>query len=293
VMNKKVANAWKMKLLQSLSRLEDKDTLNQALGELHQIILLMQPSQISSFTYQISKQSPNASLAARKAMLQLLQFLVTQHPLHCNIEKVVELIVNHARYPELAIKEQCQQTMSSTVRHTFQHSHCSLAKGGEGNMMVLLDSLFAVFSEQTATTKEAAGSCLAMAVRPSDAIVPVTITATARNIEDVRHTFRQLDKHGCKLTLPKETIVLPNGTVLLFVQSTEKTKALHATLTSFLKFFPAGWTVEPFSKVEGERVVYGNALNFNRTKPALFARRRIFPSRVPPQALRRLIALRR
>ena len=160
-------------------------------------------------------------------------------------------------------------------------------------MMVLLDSLFAVFSEQTATTKEAAGSCLAMAVRPSDAIVPVTITATARNIEDVRHTFRQLDKHGCKLTLPKETIVLPNGTVLLFVQSTEKTKALHATLTSFLKFFPAGWTVEPFSKVEGERVVYGNALNFNRTKPALFARRRIFPSRVPPQALRRLIALRR
>jgi len=247
-MNKKAANVWKNKLLQSLSRLDDKDTLLQALGELHQIILFMRPHQISTFIYQLSKQSQTASLAARKSLLQLLQFLATQHPQHCNANNMVDLIVKHARHPEQTIQQQCQNTMSAIVRHVFPHS--SLNKDGSGHFFSALDPLFAVFSEQTTTTKETAGACLAVAIRPYEPTLPVTITANARNLEDVRHAFRRLEKAGCRISLPKETVVLPNGSILLFANSAAKIKLLQETLSSKQGVLPSNWKVEDFSSVE-------------------------------------------
>lgn len=67
------SQAWKNHLLQSLQRLEDKDTMTIALGELLSIALHLTPTQLSPLLHSLSKLSPTLPLPSRVGALALLE----------------------------------------------------------------------------------------------------------------------------------------------------------------------------------------------------------------------------
>ena len=129
--SKKVANAWKNHVLQSLSRLEDKDTLSRSLGEIHQIVLMMQPHQVQPFLYQLKRHPKNATLATRKSILEIIEYACLIHPQATATTKamhtIMDIILDSARGVEDAIKEGCVSAMSAVMRYSFPNS--GFAKG--------------------------------------------------------------------------------------------------------------------------------------------------------------------
>ena len=69
--------------------------------------------------------------------------------------------------------------MSACMRFSFPNSPYSK---GEGRLVGLLEGLLSVYSEQQLTTKEAAGNCIAVAIRPLPPMIPIQITGNIRSM---------------------------------------------------------------------------------------------------------------
>jgi hypothetical protein len=128
-------------------------------------------------------------------------------------------------------------------------------------LSALLEDMIGVFSEQSVTTKECVGSCIAVAVKPMDVMIPITISGNIRNIEDLRHALRPT-----KIPIPKETVIIANRMALIFIRSRSKILAMHSALSSAI--LPSSYKVEPFTKLEtfylnqsGKRHVAALAVN--------------------------------
>ena len=248
-LGRKAASAWKNHLLKCLVKLEDKDTLSRSLGEVHQIIQMMQPHQVQPFLYQISRQPKTVSLLTRRSMLDLVSYVCFVHPQATATTKtmnlILDIILSAARGVEEALRDDCVSAMSSCVRHSFPNSaYAPSAKGGvPGGLSSMLENMFSVFSEQSLTTKETSGACIAAAIEPLDVSIPLTISGNIRSMEDLRHALRPT-----KIPLPKSTVIIANRMALLFVRGRQNILAMHEALSSAI--LPANYKVEPLTRLE-------------------------------------------
>ena len=109
--------------------------------------------------------------------------------------------------------------------------------------MGLLEGLFSVFGEQQLSTKETAGNCVSVAIRPMPPLIPVHISGNIKTMEDLRHALRPT-----KIPIPKETVVVPNRMSLMFFRGKEMVTGMHSALSSAI--LPVGYVVEKLTKVE-------------------------------------------
>ncbi|GMH89020.1 hypothetical protein TrST_g11153 [Triparma strigata] len=242
--SKKAAAAWKNHVLQSLSRLEDKDTLSRSQGEIHQIVLMMQPHQVQPFLYQLSRHPASSSLATRRSILQIVEYTCLVHPQATATAKsmntIMDIVLSGARGVEDATREGCVSAMSGCMRFSFPNSPYSKCENRLGS---LLEDLFSVYSEQQLTTKEAAGNCIAAAIKPLPPMIPIQITGNIRSMEDLRHALRPT-----KIPIPKETVIIANRMALMFFRGKSAVSAMHQALSSAI--LPAGYVVERLSDME-------------------------------------------
>lgn len=247
--------AWKNHLLQCLVKLEDKDTLSRSLGEIHQIVQMMLPHQIQPFFYQLSRQPRTPwSLLTRRSILELVSYTCLIHPQATATTKsmncIMTIILNAARGVEEALRDDCVAAMSSCIRYSFPNSaFYPSAKSVEdpntssSGLSALLEDMMGVFSEQSVTTKECVGSCIAVAIKPIDVVIPVTISGNVRNMEDLRHALRPT-----KIPIPKDTVIISNRMAMMFIRSRRSILAMHSALSSAI--LPSSFKVEPFTKLE-------------------------------------------
>jgi hypothetical protein len=181
---------------------------------------------------------------------------------------IMGAILNAARGVEEALRDDCVAAMSSCIRHSFPNSaYYPSAKSvqdpavNSSGLSALLEDMMGVFSEQSVTTKECVGSCIAVAIKPMDVMIPITISGNIRNIEDLRHALRPT-----KIPIPKETVIIANRMAMIFIRSRPKILAMHSVISSAI--LPSSYKVEPFTKMEsfylnqsGKRHVAALAVN--------------------------------
>ena len=211
-------------------------------------MLMMQPHQVQPFLYQLKKFPRKASLATRKGILDVIEYTCLVHPQVTATTKamhtIMDIVLESARGVEDAIRESCVSAMSAVMRYSFPNSGFATGRRFSG----LLEGFFSVFGEQQLSTKDTAGNCVAVAIRPMPPLLPVQISGNIRTMEDLRHALRPT-----KIPIPKETVVVPNRMALMFFRGKEMVQGMHSALSSAI--LPPGYTVEKLSKVREANAV--------------------------------------
>ncbi|CAI5461477.1 unnamed protein product [Closterium sp. Yama58-4] len=159
-------NDVKKSLLVALGKLNDRDTQQNAVGDLQNIVECLPPEGIPVFLSCLYETDSTHRTFVRKECLRQFAILaVTFGPLLSpHLPKIVAAVVRRLRDPESTLIESCAEAMATLVQHVPPPPHDTvpgaIPLGGFGAMGVYVRPLLDTLGEQSRNSQAGAAICL-------------------------------------------------------------------------------------------------------------------------------------
>jgi hypothetical protein len=246
---------WQNHLLDTLSRLEQRDTLWQANMELRHMLLGLTPEQVPAFIAAIRKMTNAKPLNCRIALVRLLaQVCVTHSQLACkSIDGIVHFLIDRIHDPESALREPCVTLTSSIAISLVPLLLVSNSSSKDVDFTRLLGPLLHVISEQSTCSQESAGLCVAAIAGPHLPPLTLQIQTNVKFLDDARDAFRQYSDLPNVAAPPRDMCLLPDGTLLLDFKSVAEARTFFVS-RSAVGGMPADWKLLSFPEKQAKRL---------------------------------------
>ncbi|CAM9446255.1 unnamed protein product, partial [Discosporangium mesarthrocarpum] len=237
---------WKMGLLVSMQRLEERSTERMAYGELWALFRAAQsPQQVVQFVSEARKVSTSSPLSARSIVLRLLARLCWEQPQVMSKASgaVVGYLVERIHDKESASLRKDLAACTGAVMLS------ALRGSSPDATMEHVKRLLSLAREQRGSVRESTGVCLAATVLPPPPPVLVEIETghSGVGIDEVRLSIRQaLHGLGIDIPSPKDIVLFPGGRVVMEMLDIRAATDFHDALLVATGHLPPKWRICPF-----------------------------------------------
>lgn len=241
------AHRWRMRLLESLQRLEDRSTEGAAYGELRAMVREASSSQATQVVVAAREVGASCSLSARRYTLLLLAWLCWDQQVaasKCHGD-IISYVLDRARDNETAsLRSNMAVCVGAVMLSALRH-------GTVGACMVQARRFLRLVSEQRKSVRESAGACCVASVLPPPPYVPVEIQTGLRSIDDVRLAIGRAGEWARIANfVPKEAVLLPGGRAVIELSDATTAVSFFDRITATAGGLPGNWRIDPFPEVQ-------------------------------------------
>lgn len=244
------ARRWHRALLVSVQRLEDRSTESMAYGELRSMTRNASPSQAAQIIAAVRGTGSDFSLSARRYALRILAWLCWDQPRAARkaCSGIIAYVLARIRDDETASLRRDLMTCVGAVMLS------ALRKADANECMVQIQRLLDLLTEYRSAVRDSAGACCVAAVHPPPTPVAVDVVTDLHSINEVRLVLGQIaERLGVTITVPKESLLLPDGTAVVELPDALSAASFYRRLKLCGEGVPSTWQIQPFPEVSGSR----------------------------------------
>lgn len=255
--------AWKTQVLESLAKLERRETQSVAEVELRKLSFDLHPDQVLGLINCIRKMTNAKPLNTRIALLRLLTRLIRDYSSIAirSMDAIVAFLMDRVHDPESALQDPCIECTSAIAVHLIPlcplMTADTICNNQEVDFLRLLGPLLSTMSEQSESAQQNAGLCVAALASPSPSTLTLQIQTSCKSLDNVRDMVSQFrnQPHNSNVSFPpaKSLALLSDGRLFIEFPSIADARAFHLS-RSVPGGLPSDWSLLEFPKHEATRL---------------------------------------